>query len=324
MNAPASRRRWWLALGGVVSAVAGVALAPDPEPVRSLIELHDYGHVFVFGVVALLLGRALRVEAARPLIETAAGLAWAFLGTQVVGLVVELLQAAGGGFVDPGDLARNCGGGVAGLLLARAGFGEWRTRSRWLLRAGALLLLGALLWPTWAAWQEERQARAQFPVLADFSSPRQLSRFEWEGGAAGRWGRDQRGPFLEATLPPGDYPGLTLAYFPRDWQGYLALVIEVENPQPQPLLLNLRMDDRKVRLKYADRFNSVRLLAPGPNRIEIPLALVESAPVRRKFDLGNVRYLCLFLSAPSVSEKLILRSIRLEGAGTALAANWSH
>ena len=72
----------------------------------------------------------------------------------------------------------------------------------------------------------------------------------------------------------------------------------VVNPEPVAIDLTVRIDDagHDGRLGMDDRFNRTFPLVPGPNRIEIPLSDVASAPRGRRFDLGQVRLLILFVA----------------------------
>lgn len=165
--------------------------------------------------------------------------------------------------------------------------------SRAILVVTAIATVLPFTFPTVAAWSDEIIARSQFPVLASFESVREMSRFEFER----EWdvtltvamdGGSRRVPAVRFHLPPGQYPGFVLRYFPRDWRGMRTLSLLLVNTESTPLEMMVRIDDVHYRYYYDDRYNRSFVLVPGPNRIEIPLAEVATAPRGRTFDLAQV------------------------------------
>ena len=77
----------------------------------------------------------------------------------------------------------------------------------------------------------------------------------------------------------------------------------------------LRINDMEHDLgdnNYNDRFNTRLTLAPGPNRFELGLDRIRSAPKGRSMNMQAIRRLILFTVALPEPKTLYLREIRLE------------
>ena len=293
-------RRVAAAGGAAVSAV--VFWAPDPDAsLRSLLALHDLGHVAAFGLATVLFAFALSAGS-RPTRRSRMSAIWLAAGAALaLGAGVELAQAATGRNGDPWDVLRNAGGALgAALMLAVRDPGVSRA-ARAVLAGAAMAILGACAYPLLVALHDESRARAQFPVLASFETASELSRFSFAEGMNPRIVpvTDERGRAVHGMrlrLPAGRYPGFELSYFPRDWRGARALRLLIFNPETAPLGLNVRIDDAAYdyRLDLADRYDRAFALPPGTNRIEIPLADVAMAPRGRRFELGQVRTVLVY------------------------------
>jgi hypothetical protein len=219
----------------------------------------------------------------------------------VLGAAIELVQAASGGNGDLGDVLRDAGGAFFVAIMSVARDAALTVRARAATLVAAILVLAPFAVPLVAALHDEALARSQFPVLADFASARQLSRFriDKDYNAELVSTLDDKGrpaAALQLTLPPGKYPGVALSYFPEDWRGFRALRLLLVNPDPLPYEMTIRIDDAAYdyKLDLDDRYNRSFVLSPGANRIEIPLADVATAPRGRRFDLGRVRNLLVF------------------------------
>jgi hypothetical protein len=143
----------------------------------------------------------------------------------------EWLQSLTGGDASLEDILRDIAGGLLTL--------SWFIPSVKILPRGArhtarvlsasFLLVACL--PLTAALSDEAIARSRFPVLSDFETPFERSR--WEGSA--RFSVDSsvarhEEASLRVDMYPSLYSGVALVYFPRNWKGYRFLVFDVLNP----------------------------------------------------------------------------------------------
>ena len=292
-------RRWAaLACCAVLSGI--VVWAPGPDrTLRSAVAIHDFGHVVVFGLVAALLAVALSIRSRGTLLSRLATACFAAIAAVLVGAVVELAQAAGEGIFDPWDVVRDGGGALSVALLLIALDPAFSIRASAAIGTVAASTLIAFASPILVAVRDEARARTQFPVLASFESQSELSRFRFQSGSeprivpiTDREGRTATG--VQLRLPPGSYPGFGLSYFPRDWRGMRALRLLIANPEPTPVELTVRIDDKQHDGTFHDRFNRAFPIQPGTNQIEIPLQDVLTAPRGRQFGLERVESLLVF------------------------------
>jgi len=307
----------WAALVACVTLAAVTLSAPGPDiNLRSAIALHDFGHVVAFGLVTALLTLTL---GARPRPTVAARIraicvaAGAALG---LGAAVELAQAVSGSHGDPWDVLRDGAGALSAALILVALDPRISSRGRMSVGALASVALTTLAYPVFAALEDEARAKNQFPVLANFETAGELSRFHLGEGARPTVVRitDDEGQSVSAMQlhwPAARYPGLELRYFPRDWRGMHALKLIVVNPEPTPIEITVRIDDIEYRSNLLDRYNRAFALSPGLNRIEIPLSDVEFAPRDRRLDLGRVHAVLVFAVNLDQPRRMIIGPISL-------------
>lgn len=302
----------------LVGTLVGVILAPDPgRTLRSSVALHDFGHVPAFALVAVcllvLLPRRRGASGSR-VARRGLGVVAA---TTLLGVLVELVQGLfPGAKPSPADVLADAGGACIAALVSASIVPGTTIMRRAALRAVAVIVVAVFFSPVALALLDEARARRAFPVLADFTSASQLSRFDdtaWSRISLAKNPRPtgELAPALRLHLGPGVYPGMSLDYFPRDWRGWRALALEIVNPASDSLALHLRIDDLRHDESYEDRFNDVLQLPPGRTVIEIPLASVESAPRGRKLDLGAVRSVELFALNLRAPRELLVEDIRL-------------
>jgi len=300
----------------IVTACACFAtLAPSPDSrLRSAACLHDFLHVPGFGLVALVLWFGFPVREGAPTRRLVLHFLALFLVSVGVGIAVEIAQLVLGGDADIWDVGRDIAG--AGGMVLVLGSLQRRTGAAWRsgLRLAALAGLLITLIPSARAIVDEVRAARQFPVLADFCASSDLDRFTWSAWSVGTFEHavtPQACGALRLALKPGEYPGLCLAFFPRDWRGWRELSFTCVNPSATLLQVSVRIDDLWHNDEYQDRFNKTVLLTPGRNDVRILLADVESAPVGRKLDLGHVGSVMVFAVDLPDARSLIFREFRL-------------
>lgn len=184
------------------------------------------------------------------------------------------------------------------------------------LRAGRLLAAAALLLAVLApaACRELPPFRFDFEREADLDelgwNCRTLLRLSERFSTSGARG-------LEVEFHPdrsggdGNHPGLTLRRFDGDWSSRRALLFEAFNPESSPIVLGIRVEDRK-NPPAADRYNGRQPLAPGPNRVRVPLTGLSATGTGRTLDLDSIRAVGVFLSNPDTRHTLYLDNFRLE------------
>jgi hypothetical protein len=154
----------------------------------------------------------------------------------------------------------------------------------------------------------------------DFEDETVLDQLHWSCGTLFRMSGDHATSghrSLEISLYPAadsvveHYPGISFSGFDADWSAHRALVFDAFNPEDTPLPLEVRIDDRESP-DYRDRFNRTLTLAPGDNRISIPLGSLATSGTKRPLDLRRVRVVALFLVNPRERHTLYLDRVGLE------------
>jgi hypothetical protein len=232
--------------------------------------------------------------------------------TIVLSIVIEYVQYRfGGGTPDYGDVYRNflgLFGGVVFVLNLNV-----KKYIRRLLRLVFIILVVVEFIPAGKALADEVKARRQFPVLSDFESSLELSR--WSGSAEYELSTahnisGQRS--LKIRFLTTKYSGVSLNYFPRNWQGYDSLTFHIFNPNQNPLRITCRIHDRPHNNAYDDRYNKTFQLNFGWNTIAIPLEHVSTAPAGREMDMTQIMAVGIFTTELNAPREAYLDYVRLE------------
>lgn len=286
---------------------------PDVASVRSFKYAWNLGHIIAFGLWTYLLLRFWDRLIHKSFWQQCLLM---LVVTLVLGGLIEIAQYGPRRTPDLGDMIRN----VIGAQLALACFSPVRNQIlRRSLRLFQVVLLGAVvvqLVPVALALTDEYMAARQFPVLADFETPGETSR--WGGDA--EFARDRQfvrnGRYsLKIELNTTTYSGVSLNYFPSNWNDFRYLRFDLFNPGDRALNVTCRIHDAlhaDNELRYNDRFNRSYRLEPGWNAIRIPLADVAAAPRTRTMNLQAIRDFSIFAIRLSQPQTLYLDYVRLE------------
>ncbi len=151
--------------------------------------------------------------------------------------------------------------------------------------------------------------------LFDFESDAELQFLNWE---CRKWFERSRnhatsGEYsLEVTLPAGEYPGIKFLEIKKDWSAYRHFKMDVFNPEAEPLTLHIRIDDRKSRWDYGERFDRDFRIKNGMSEISIPLESLKANITPRSLDLKNIERLMLFIPGNDRKRTFHIDNIRLE------------
>jgi VanZ family protein len=201
-----------------------------------------------------------------------------------------------------------------GALLALAAYALFERRSNLKRRdrVGALLIaiscIAIFIAPIVRMARAYVHRNGQFPVLADFHSRIELY---WTMSV----GVNRRivDNALEVDFVADEFPGVSFHEPVPDWRQYKTLVIDLQNPDAEPLSLVVRVHDRPHRHSFHDRFNRRYELAAGERRtLKIPLEDIRRAPRGRPMDMANISDVTLFKRIPKGSRRLRVYLLRLE------------
>lgn len=321
-------RRWttlFLVVAGLIVVLAIGLSIPLPHQSRLLQEVLNSTHLFLFGIIALLLqplgARTLRTYLWPHL--------WSYVLAGIIatgiGGLTELIQYFGPRDADPFDFLLDAIG-VAAFLLWRASYDsrlvarnatKGNRRPLILRSTGTVLIMLALLpLMTMAAAFVSRESR--FPELHDFESYFEEPLFALQQASIefvpppDRWPAAHGERVGKLTLEAGTYPGLTLGEPYPDWRGYSRFCFEVFISGPDSVKLGLRIDDRKHNMEWTDRFGRALMLAPGAHSICVPLDSVLQSPQTREMDMAHIASVWFFVHNNPRTRVIYLDHVRLE------------
>ena len=282
--------------------VTGVLLAllfiggPAADDARLYKGLWDFGHVVLFALLVLL---ALRL----PLLSKQP--AWILLLmvallAPALGLAIEYVQLWVGRDFEYADVLADSVGAFAGLALHYGLQSRVAWRVRLVAWLGMSLLLLFALRSMLMVGLDQFSMREEFPVLADFETRFEMSR--WDTNLAqleitreqARYGEHA----LRVQFMAGEYPDITLLDFVRDWRGFKSVRFSIFSTLNHPVAMELKMYDQQHAASgydYADRFNRELLVQPGWNDIEVNMDELQTAPRSRDMDLQNMQAFSVFI-----------------------------
>ena len=264
----------------------------------------DLGHVpFMFVVCVAVLGLFNRTQLiskkAVPVVFSCVVLGLAFSS--------EYIQSFVGRTWSLSDVLADSLGGLLAWLFV---FGV----AQRLVTTLTIILCIIVITPFFTIMYDEVMVRGKFPLISDFESRLELSR--WSGGGKLKRStlRSTEGLHsLEFVLFGEGYSGVATRDFPSDWQGYRFFQFDVWSPKDN-LPVTIRIHDKlhaESAQLYSDRFNRRYSLNHGWNRVSITLDDVYSAPKNRAFNLGEVWGIGLFSYNIGSQEKFYLDQLIL-------------
>jgi len=168
-----------------------------------------------------------------------------------------------------------------------------------------------------AYWHRARQ----FPVVAEFQSERDLYFAEKPPLGAGvqllpldaRYARFAGEKALRVPLDNLRWPGVTLDEPVADWSQYSTLHVELTNPLPHAITMNLRVNDLRHTYRYDDRFTGNYLCPPATrSTFDIPLQSIAHAPHTRVMNLGEIAMIIVFHDGPAAGDSILVNRVWLE------------
>lgn len=266
-------------------------MVPVPRASREANAVMDVGHILVFGAIALMLRwLLLAVGCPRRLCNP---IAWVLV--TAFGGAIEVAQALVDRHPSWQDLWADALGAAATLLAFS--LPEWPAgparRAGW---AGVVILLAAAAVQPLVVLIDSYAQRRQWPVLADFEQPLEITRWEFRGVRAARSATHARrgAEALRLQFNPGKYAAATYIWPLPNWSPYGQLEGELWLDGEEPLRLFVKIEDLNHNGRISDRFERPMLLQPGWNRLKIPLSEVAQSAGGRRLDLGHISRLQLY------------------------------
>jgi hypothetical protein len=287
----------WIVRAVPVAAL-GLLFAPLPTDWLGTWQgqLLDFGHVPLFAALVF----ALRTGWGAPLRT-------ALLGAIGLAGVVEVVQPLVGRNGDWADFWRGSAGALAAAAAIRARDAH-RSRAR---RAGYAVLAVALVAvpvvevaPYFADTVDGYRA---FPVLADFSTDRQLRRWDRDQTALAR---TEGGGRLEFLPGPGEYASAALHPVRSDFSGHRWLCAELRVADaPLDLVVSIRTGmgaGGTTHVDVAGRY------AVGAHVVRLDLAALADRGRPAPLDRSDVRWVIFFVVRPREPRAIVLTRVWLE------------
>ncbi len=300
-----------------------------PVPSKTLFwkAVYNFGHVPLFGCVAILLLWVSRTFIKRPGGQSLQHYSIALWGVLVLALLTESLQllTVTRSFT-LSDVIHDLVGAVCGLMLfltydsdLLGRWVEWREFPRnAVLRVTVVLVLALTLLPVmqwaYACWDRDNR----FPSLVEFSSEWEMKFVkavdsEWQVVEAPEGWKKSRDDLVgQVVFHPKRYPRIHLEEPYPDWRGYTFFQLDVYSELSSTQSIAIRIDDTYRTTSYENRFNRRIMISPGLNHIQIPLEDIRQAPESREMDMSSIRKVLLFAVSPPKEFILYFDNLRLE------------
>jgi len=282
---------------------------PGDGDSRIFKEVWNLGHILFFAVFAL---EADRYYSNRGFARQSKYLSIISI-ILVVATIIEICQSLLPGRVASLlDIIFGLNGGLAVLIWKDA---KQKPFSRKIvLRAFGLSGIALCMIPLLLVNVDEYREWRDFPMLSDFESFMDVSRWEAKGRIERVKKPVKSGSFaLKIDLNTDKYSGIFLHYFPEDWSKAQALTFSVYNPG-KTIALHYRLHDWKhcgEHQDYSDRFNGHTDLHPGWNTIRIDIDQIKNGPKNRKMDINHIRGFGLFVVELPVAKIFYLDDVKL-------------
>lgn len=225
-----------------------------------------------------------------------------------LGILIEILQTLAHRPGSPLDVMTDAAGAAAGL-------GLWALVERRRVRSPQPRAVAGAWWPialalagtTLVAWPPLQAARAyahraaEFPILVQFQSPRDLTFVTADGVGLGivalpaPWAQAAGERALRLGFDAGHAPAVQVIEPSPDWRGYSVVAADLTNPGDDEVRLTFRILDAHHDWTHEDRLNLPLVLAPRTRTtVRVALSEVQAAPASRPMDLGHIANVMLF------------------------------
>lgn len=286
------KSKWLFALAGFVLFYGLFIINADLADTRLEKEIWNLGHLFGFFVVWLFLMNLFSLFIPSSLKR----IGLVLLVTLIASSLIEIVQH----YIGREATLQDIGLDLVGTILAVIVIISLKKCFRGNLSALItffFITTAVLVWPSAKIFIDEVNIVRQFPILSDFSTPYELSR--WSSNNAVFYIEERGDNHILKVRFRRDarYSVLALNSFGSAWNKYNELVYRVNNPGSHSLNIYVRVHDREHKYShfaYEDRFYRAIKLKPGRSEIKIKLLDIYKAPEGRKMDLTEIESIMLF------------------------------
>lgn len=270
---------------------------PGYESHRLFKKLWDTGHLFLFAIISYLMLTTLLF--ANYHINKRIILVMMFC--LFFGLSIENIQYFIGRSYEVNDIYADLIGAIIGVTVYYQNNISINKLFRYHIFFLQFVLVSIGLFPLISSGVDELSMRKEFPVLADFESKFEISRWDINKAKitlSNKYIRSGKSS-LKVKFLPDKYPDVTLKHFYRDWSGYKKLNFSIFNAMLNTTELQIKIYDSehsKRKYNYSDRYNETVLLKSGWNDLSINIDDICSSPKDRKMKCFEVESFSLFIN----------------------------
>jgi len=285
---------------------------PDYESHRIFKYVWDMGHIFLFAALSFITLNLLPTHNTKP-IKT---LLYVIALSALVGLLIEVLQLLVSRDFELNDVVNDVLGAMIGYLLFSIFITKNSKSNNVML---SLILISLFIYsclPLLSVVIDEYQMEKEFPMLANFETSVQLSRWDVNQANLSLSSENvlEGQKSLKVIFLPDIFSDIALQHFPGDWSNYKKLEFSIFNEEKTPIVIELKIYDKAHidnGYKYNDRFNKEFILTPGWNNKIFLLKEIFNSPENRKMDKANIKSVSLFLKNISKPITLYLDGLKL-------------
>ena len=163
--------------------------------------------------------------------------------------------------------------------------------------------------------RDDYNATADFPILADFEKPLELTR--WVSGEKISLDKDfvtSGEKSLKVELSTDTYSGVGLLPYPSDWHDYNFLQINIYSVSTKPLQIHIRINDALHSLKkmpLSDLFDTQIVINHGWNELKIAIDEIKLAPRSRHMNLSRIQRIGIFVMNEKDPQVVYIDNLRL-------------
>ena len=318
-----SRRNILLFLLAIALVLLGAVWTPIAGNGRWTDIALTTGHGVAFALTAALAALVLATSKLAGAWPVWLHYAVALVFTGLLGFGTEILQLWLPRDANLEDLRADMLGTWLGLAAVAVFDSRLRTLGRIGIPLSGLIPFFVLAVPLVTCIQAYARRGAAFPVLADYRESFDDYFLQAQGTSRAHdlmpetWAGYSGEQAMRISFGAVAWPGLHFAEPAPDWRGYETLAIDVTNPNPAALPLNIRIDDRAHNNQYSDRFNRVVELAPRERSVvRLPITDISRAPRSRNLEIHEISGIILFVSGDvgpeHISDGLLVSRIWLE------------
>lgn len=285
-------------LAGIVLVYSVFFLGIDISRYRTLQQLWDVGHIFLFVLLFYIANKTLLQKTTIPYFYQ---LILTLVLAILLGLTIEYIQTYTGRSRSFHDVVLDVIGALIGFVFLSNALLQLRLTTRRILQVLAIAITLAVLYPMVQVVVDDVRQRQEFPVLLSANNQRELTRFEEMNIEIDLVDNSNTDINLDDVFrlhfKKGKYSTASLSTFVNDWSDYNALHFTIFNPNNETSKIHIRIHDSKHKQSnffYADRFTKIIKLKNGINQITISMKDIENAPIQRKMDLKNIDEIMIF------------------------------